>query len=531
MWHLGGSEPSLDRMIHNVVSNSKEQIMQLGDEVFVSYPSAVHYGEKGAAAATRGKKPLNQLLWGDWAKILEISGNWVKIRSRRNNGWVRKENLQTERILEVNFVDIGQGDGCHIQTAEDKSIIIDAGERDNMYRFLRWRFGKFAEDYTFESFIISHPDKDHYLGFEKLLDHPKVHVDAIHHNTIVEQVTAGKSTLGAEKTVDGKKFLSGLVRTHADLLKITDSAARRGARLYPNMLKKAVESGRVNEVVGLLASRDFANPEYLPGYAPGDNRGMTLKLLGPVPQDLGDGKLGLPKIGNTGETKNGHSVALILEIGHVRMLLGGDLNDKSQDYLLEFYTGLDPNPSTPAEIETLVAEGRKHLEVDIAKACHHGSPHVAPNFLQSTNPLVTVISSGDDEPHCHPRPDTLGIIGKYGRGDRPLIFSTELARSSSEKIKHPNQVRSELRKKIDAETAVMNDPNATEAAKKKASEQLDKHLEVIERSVASYGMINVRTDGERVLIAQRLERKRSKSTRWDIHCLETDNRGRLHYMH
>ena len=100
-----------------------------------------------------------------------------------------------------------------------------------------------------------------------------MHVDAIYHNTIVEQVTAGKSTLGAERKVGGKKFISGLVRIRADLLKITNSAARRGARLYPNMLRTAVNSGRVKDVVGLLASQDFANPEYLPGYAPKDKRG------------------------------------------------------------------------------------------------------------------------------------------------------------------------------------------------------------------------------------------------------------------
>jgi len=54
---------------------------------------------------------------------------------------------------------------------------------------------------------------------------------------------------------------------------------------------------------------------------------------------------------------------------------------------------------------------------------------------------------------------------------------------------------------------------------------------VIQRSVANYGMINVRSDGNKVLIAQRLERKRSKSSRWDIYQFECDERGRLHYLH
>ena len=473
--------------------------MKVNDKMFIGYPSTVQFETRGTANSTKGKGPVNQLLWGDWARIDEISGSWINIRSRGRNGWVRKESLQTNRILEVNFVDIGQGDGCHIQTAEDKAIVIDAGEGDNMFRFLRWRFGKFAKKFTFESFVISHPDKDHYLGFTDLLEHDKVYVDAIYHNTIVEQVSSGKSTLGKEKKIGRKKFLTGIIQTKEALEKITKSTARRGKRFYPNMLKIAVDSGRVKDIVGVLASTDFRTPDYLPGYGPQDNRGMTLKLIGPVPHEMTSGKPALPKFGSTGVTKNGHSVVLLLEIGNIKMLLGGDLNEPSQEYLMEHYTGLDPDPRTPIEMETLVTEGREHFEVDIAKACHHGSAHVSPSFLQATNPLATIISSGDNEPHSHPRPDTLGIIGKYSRSDRPLIFSTELARSGNESIKHPNLVRRELRKKIDKETAIINDPGATDAQKMKASQRLDEHLTIIERSVANYGMINVRTDGNRVI--------------------------------
>src|SRR5690606_29942749 len=72
------------------------------------------------------------------------------------------------------------------------------------------------------------------------------------------------------------------------------------------------------------------------------------------------------------------------------------------------------------------------LQVDAAKACHHGSNHFHYGFLQAINSAATVISSGDDESYCHPRPDTLGAIGKCGYGDKPLIFSTEIARSNKE---------------------------------------------------------------------------------------------------
>jgi hypothetical protein len=461
--------------------------MNIGDEVYIGFPSAVHYGEKGSNNSHKGKKPVNQLLWGDWARIDDIKGNWFQVRSRRRDGWVRKENLQTNRLLEVNFVDIGQGDGCHIQTPEDRAIIIDAGEGDNMYRFLRWRFGRFANRFDFESFVITHPDKDHYYGFTDLLEHDNVHAETIYHNCIVEQISGGKSSLGKVQKFDRKNYLTGLVQTKAELKQITDSSVRRGKRLYPNLLKKALDSGRVEDIVGILASEDQAAPNYLPGYAPEDGGPMTMVVLGPVPRTLGNGKAGLPRLGADGVT--------------------------------------------PEAYEILVQEARRHFQVDIAKAFHHGGAHVSPVFLDATNPLATVVSSGDNEPHSHPRPDTLGIIGKYSRSERPLIFSTELARSGNETIKHPNRVRAELRAKIEKESSIIHDPASTDAQVKAARERLDKHLNVIQRSVANYGMINVRTDGQRLIIAQRLERKRSKSTRWDIYEFESDAHGRLTYQH
>jgi len=67
----------------------------------------------------RGEKK-QQLLWGDFVTLLgEESGDWVTIRGRNEEGWIRRTELQAERLLEVNFVDIGQGDGALIVTPDD----------------------------------------------------------------------------------------------------------------------------------------------------------------------------------------------------------------------------------------------------------------------------------------------------------------------------------------------------------------------------------------------------------------------------
>ncbi|CTQ56628.1 ComEC family competence protein [Roseibium album] len=505
--------------------------MNIGDAYFVSYPFAVQWKKRGQNNETKGKKAINQLLWGDWARIEDIQGNWVQIRSRRRSGWVRKENLQENRILEVNFVDVAQGDGAHIQTPDDKALVVDAGQEDNLYRFLRWRFGKFRSPFKFEAAVITHPDKDHYYGFTHLFEHENVQFGSVFHNGIVEQKVGGKNSLGKEERPVGvrRKHLTGFVRDREDLKKITNSNARTGGRFFPKMMKTAETSGRVDDISAVFASMDLASPAFLPGFSPDDQRGMTIKLLGPLPTKLPNGKLGLPTFGSTGKTKNGHSVVLQIEIGEVSIQLGGDLNEPSQDYLLEKYTGLSYPPHSAEEEEEMVSVARQYFQADVTKACHHGSLDISTTFLQAVNPLATVVSSGDNEPHAHPQPATLGLVGKYGRGSAPLIFSTELARSSDDTIKNPAVVRKELRKTLQENEAVLADITATAAKKKKAQENIDKALRVIERSVANYGMINLRTDGVNILMAQRLERDRSKSKRWDIHLLEPDQNGRLRY--
>ena len=76
--------------------------------------------------------------------------------------------------LTVCRVDVGQGDGCLLVTPNDKHVVIDAGVNDNMYRYLRWRYGGFEKPWRFESGLISHPDQDHYAGFEDVFDDPNV---------------------------------------------------------------------------------------------------------------------------------------------------------------------------------------------------------------------------------------------------------------------------------------------------------------------------------------------------------------------
>ena len=156
----------------------------------------------------------------------------------------------------------------------------------------------------------------------------------------------------------------------------------------------------------------------------------------------------------------------------------------------------------------------------MAKACHHGSADLSIDYLKAVDAVATIVSSGDDEPHCHPRPDALGAFGRHGRGERPLIFSTELARSAPEKIKDPKVIREKV-----AELVARLGTEEDAEKKKEIVAKIDKAVD-LDRSVAVYGMINVRTDGEKVIIAQKLEQPRSLTgEKWDIHRLEKGPAG------
>jgi len=477
---------------------------------FATYPAVKL---KGYRKNSKGKVVfgfLKELLFGDYIRLLldengdpviekRGSTSYVKVRARRCNGYIKIDEIQANRTLEVNFVDVAQGDGCHIVTPEDKHFVIDAGQGDNMYRFLAWRFNLRRSKSSPPEFtaIISHSDKDHYGGFGKLFTKQRGNknqfkFNAIYHNGLVEESGRNVDTLGLIKTHQGSDYITGLARTNADFKQRVTQVAKKGN--YIRLLEKT-ESPKKSLQFG-------DEPIY-------DTDGLKISVLGPVVKTI-DNKMSLPVLDNDkGKTKNGHSIILKLTIGKLRMLLGGDLNSAAEHYLFSCFTNKDMDKlkdiinsenSTKTEVrkarkevEEAISGLRKHFQVDIAKSCHHGSADFTHEFFEALNPVATVISSGDQESHSHPRPDTLGAIGKTSRGNRPLIFSTELARSGKEFVRTVN-------------------------ARDKT------------RTVTVYGMINVRTDGEKVIIAQKLE-KPGSSKNWDIYKLVwNDELSELEYV-
>ena len=520
-----------------------------------------------------GKGQINHLLLGDWLAYKGETHShknkiYAKVRCRNDNGWMRLDHFDSERALEVNFVDIGQGDGCHIVTPDDKIMLIDAGESDNMHRFLSWRYNlrgqnvrrapnfdpALPEDmpHPIDYVVISHPDQDHYGGFRYLFDEPKLSFDRLYHNTIIERPkrsSGGVSgvtysdTLGGYFESEGRKYVYDHVNTDAELQAILNRHPKPSTKLLQGL--HLLYKNSPNTVSrGLSLNIDALDaPTYLTDFEP--DKAFSLQILGPVAEMVKfktKKRRALRRLVDKGKTKNGHSVIFKARYGNLKMLLGGDLNSQSQKFLLQAYSGIDrdvhaldkviskinakPRPLSSKDQKALtqavndqvitMSKGREVFGVDVAKACHHGSAHITDEFISCLHSCATVISSGDEESHSHPRPDAIGAYGKHGRGERPLIFSTELARSTKEFTTRHSQylaVRG-ITLQIEAET---------DMRKKKA---LEKSLEFKkDRNVAVYGMITLRALGDTVIMAQKLERDRkigATLTKWDIYELKYD---------
>ncbi len=517
------------------------------------------------------KNAVNHLILGDYVRYLgEQKGDWVKVRSRNCNGWIKPDWVTEKRLLEINFVDIGQGDGCHIVTPKDEIILIDAGEGigldgkggDNMSRFinwrynLRWRLVKGVDGTTannpdakppvdIDYAIVSHPDLDHYFGFFTLFKNKKVKIKKVCHNGIVERSTKGIDTktwmydLGFKVPPVPKKKIYHLWDTVLTNKEMKDQikANLDTQKYYLKTLVAAYNNNKSCTFEFIDLSKGFL--DHFKG-----NNPLKLEVLAPITEEVefnGKKRQCLKKIGNEGETKNGHSIVFKLEYGKLKVLLGGDLNSKSQDYIAQHYseeqTKLSDLEKQIAKIEEklahpvglsiakkeelkqdldekaklmdfIVSKTRRAFQVDIAKACHHGASDVLNSFLKAINPVATIISSGDNESHSHPRPDALGAFGKTSRGKRPLLFSTELARSTHE-FSYPIKFYSLLKKL---------EKRMNEATTKKEKEHYELRMNRMKDSnVARYGMITIRTDGEQVIIAQKLEKERSPSQKWDIY--------------
>lgn len=492
-------------------------------------------------ASETGRETLYELMWGDPVQVIEEEEKRSLVWARGGTGWVDNDHLGDEALLEVYFVDVGQGDGVLIRTPDGRHVLVDGGYRraqqptgKNAADFVDWKFFK---DYgetriRLDAMIASHCDADHYGGLWDLvsrdgeareeLDTEGTDVGAFHHAG-VSWWNPGGRTLGPVE--DG--HLVRLVEDRESVVAALAPGAEPALQgWWADFLGEVVEATETVERLGVWEGEE--DPVHVPGFGPGEGP-ATLRVLGPITRRVG-GRAAVRRLpGGDSQNTNGHSVLLRLDYGSARIMLTGDLNKRSMHEILHAY------------------EGRAEaLGCDVAKGCHHGSEDVSFAFLQALRPGATVISSGDSEGHGHPRPAVVGASAICGYTEidvendelvTPLVYSTEVERSARigevERVDTPNYPAGEsrLNVRVYGQDPDDVDPDFRDDARRKrglrswvafeetrpgAIRAEDRIRPLHGSYVVSgvvYGLVNVRTDGRTILCATRNEADASWTVR------------------
>lgn len=471
---------------------------------------------------------VREVLWGDFLTVDDskpADDKWVYVvwapKTDKLKLKINKKHVLDRRPLEIIFVDVGIGDGAVLITPErddkERIIVIDAGKGPYMRQFLQDRFKAYGDGFNFHAAIITHPDLDHYKGFQQIFSRPKIKFDHVYHSGLVERPVKDLwAKLGTiEQDPDGSEWLVDLPQ---------DDAAMRAAFSgdpktfsYPKLIRAGIDNGNVAEF-RMLSTKHGTQEDgktYVPGFAPADNADYHIRILGPWVEMAAPNKPRLKLFGTSsdkpGVTKNGHSIILRLRYRNFSVLFGGDLNRPAEKYLLMKHTGTAAWPTTPDERAQLIAAAAPTFSSDVMKTCHHGSSDVTDEFLQAVAPGAYVISSGDEDgDYVHPRPDLLGRLGRRGDGPAPVLLSTELQRSTRAEEDRAMVLR--LKRNV-AAMAAMIPPPAT------GPNPADALAESIAKDIAALGLPNIsvdgaiylKTDGHRMIVAFKKEGKDPKS--------------------
>lgn len=384
------------------------------------------------------------VLWGDLVQIIKVGQPNCTVRVRGVQGTMKKSDFHEEALLEAYFIDVAQGDGVLVKTPDGRHLLIDGGlERRNQQTgknaadFIDW---KFFFDYghyqiQLDGMMASHSDTDHFGGLHDLvrlnklsrreLDCLGVEIDTFYHPglsrwTHNDQANpAHKDGLGAQQ--DG--FFIQLLGNRADAEQALDKhSEERLSKPWSYFIRDVLKNSEDTKVERVGIERETLEaggnfPLLWPSL-----KDCAIQVLGPVTKRI-DGQLGLKDLGDKGKNSNGHSICLRIKYKGARVLMTGDLNKKSMNWIAESY-----------------GDRIGAWACDVAKACHHGSDDISYRFLEEIKAAATVISSGDAEGHAHPRPDIVAASAVTGfvtidrRKDKlitPLVYMTEIERSVS----------------------------------------------------------------------------------------------------
>jgi beta-lactamase superfamily II metal-dependent hydrolase len=455
---------------------------------------------------------LTVLAWGDEVEVIKDNEKTLEIGLKNfiekpdgsilpqsTTGYIFKSSkratktiiapVEQKDVMMVTFVDVQQGDACVLETPKGKTVLIDGGENQMFARYLATRYGgtSLNAPKDIDCIIISHGDADHFEGLPKILESEKHSVPKkrffmnphrVYHNGLVKRPQKDKNdnTTVATKmfgsTIDkgNQKFISALEN---DLLLVPDEEMNAPFKRW----KRTLAVYKERNAALLLKRLDHTSTGDFNFLA---DEHIEVKVLGPITEkiagnttlkflrqpsksvEIDENRVKKAGSYSASHTVNGHSIILKFTYGNVNFLFSGDLNEEAEDILVGMQQG-----------------NKKLIRSEILKVPHHGSADFANSFFEAVNPLVSIVSSGDEsenKEYIHPRATLMGVLGKYARYERPLVFVTELVAF----FKREGWAR------------------VTDGKKKDTP--LHNLKEIYAFSRTAYGSVHVRTNGEKLFV-------------------------------
>jgi len=452
------------------------------------------------------------LAWGDEVEVLESTAAHIKIElidfvekpdgsilPVKAEAFIMKPSgggpalssiikpIAAKNVLKVDFVDVQQGDGCVIETPKGKVMLIDGGENQMFARYLAARYPGSSPEKpkVVDCIIVSHGDADHFEGLPEILEsetnvNPKKRLfmdpKRVYHNGIMKRPGSKPDgtdrkdieMLGTTTKVGNQVYLTDL---EENLLTVDDSKLNLPFKKWKKTLKEYHDyyGGTLTfKRLDNSSTNDF-------NFLAGEN--INMQVLGPIMEKVNNKPAlkflrqpakSVVATDNSGtasgsysasHTINGHSVILRMKYGNVSFMFAGDLNEEAEDMLV-----------ASANAGTL------DVQSEILKVPHHGSADFSNDFFEVVKPLVSVVSSGDEneaKEYIHPRATLMGALGKHSRINRPLIFVTELV-------------------------AFFKTEGWAKSTKKETANKPNTEFFAFSRS--AYGIVHVRTDGKKILV-------------------------------
>ena len=264
------------------------------------------------------------------------------------------EGNPTGKLMEIHFVDVGQGDAIYIEFPDGKDMLIDAGDRDsdNTEALINYidNYGSASDgiDYV----MLTHVDADHVGGMDNIL--AEYDVKNIYMPNIGTKEADPERGYWTTQTY--KQFY--------------DATYNEGANI------------KYNEGDFTISGNEWKIDVYAPKATEYDS---------------------FDKDCDGSKEKNDMSPVMIIEYAGVRTLLSGDLNSKAESNIFEW-----------SEEDFIARTGMSKIDCSVIKAGHHGSrDSTSSALLEFSDPEHVIICCGEDNSYGHPHQEVLDRIEAY----------------------------------------------------------------------------------------------------------------------